>query len=356
MHAKAEEALRICLGQISFLKVANFKKKVVQDKYCFDFLFRISTPDHRKTFVAEIKNSGQPRMTREAVNQLLRYRKVMPQTELLFVAPYISSESARICEEDGVNYMDLAGNCLFKFDKVYIKNQGNPNPNSEKRELRSLYSPKATRILRMLLAHPQRGWKLQELSEESQVSLGQTSNVKKLLEDKEWLVKQEGGLQITFPEKLLEEWSSHYSYRQNSSHEYYSLRSAEEFEKFVAATLKKKKIPYAFTGFSAAARMAPMVRYKRVMFFVPEGCQDEALSLLELKEVADGANVSMLLPYDDGVFFDAREKDGLRIVSPIQTFLDLSSYRGRGEEAAQEILDKEIRPLWRHAKIISQKQ
>lgn len=343
---KVKQTIQSCLGQVPFLKTTEFKKNVIRGKYHFDFTLRILTPDYKKTLIGEIKISGQPRVVREAVNQLFRYREVMPQAGLIFVAPYVSMESAKICEQEGVSYVDFAGNCLLTFDSVYIKNQGNPNPFSEKRELRSLYSPRATRVLRALLAYPRKFWKLQELSEMAQVSLGQASNIKKILENKEWLVKQKEGLQITFPEKVLGEWVSHYHYRQNSLRECYSLRDAEEFEKFAAVTLKKKKITYAFTGFSAAARMASMVRYKRVMLFVPESYQDEALSLLELKEVSNGANVNLLSPYDNGVFFYATEKDGLSIVSPIQTFLDLSSYRGRGEEAAQEILDKEIRPLW----------
>lgn len=345
-QGKIEQTLRSCLGQVPFVKTTEFQRNVVQDKYQFDFTLRVLTPDYKKTLIGEIKPSGQPRVVRDAVNKLLLYREAMPQAGLIFVAPYVSNESAKICEQEGVSYMDFAGNCLLSFGGVYIKNQGCPNPFSEKRELRTLYSPKATRVLRTLLADPNRLWKLQELSEKAEVSLGQSSNVKRLLEDKEWFVKQKEGLKLTLPEKLLEEWISNYSYRQNPSRECYSLLDVEEFEKFVATTLKKKKIPYAFTGFSAAARIAPMVRYKRIMLFVPERYQDEALSLLELKEVTDGANVSILSPYDDGVFFDATEKDGIRIVSPIQAFLDLSNYRGRGEEAAQEILRKEIQPLW----------
>ena len=42
-------------------------------------------------------------------------------------------------------------------------------------------------MLRTLLAEPERGWKIKELAEAASVSLGQASNVKRLLEDREWL-------------------------------------------------------------------------------------------------------------------------------------------------------------------------
>jgi aminoglycoside/choline kinase family phosphotransferase len=59
--------------------------------------------------------------------------------------------------------------------------------------------------------------------------------------------------------------------------------------------------------------------------------------MLGWKPVTSGANVSLLVPYDEGVFFDIREMDGTQLVTPIQIFLDLQAYRNRGQEAAQAI-------------------
>jgi hypothetical protein len=53
-----------------------------------------------------------------------------------------------------------------------------------------------------------------------------------------------------------------------------------------------------------------------------------------------------MIPYDEGAFYGSRPIKGLRGASPIQVYLDLLTFRGRGEEAAKAILDKEIRPLW----------
>jgi hypothetical protein len=67
---------------------------------------------------------------------------------------------------------------------------------------------------------------------------------------------------------------------------------------------------------------------------------------LSLKEVSSGANVSLLTPYDDGVFYGFRDVNGSLIVSPVQAYLDVIGFRGRGEEAAQGLLDQVIRPSW----------
>ena len=104
-------------------------------------------------------------------------------------------------------------------------------------------------------------------------------------------------------------------------------------------------MPYAFTGFSAAARLAPTVRYQRVMAYV-DGDLTPVVTALSLKEVPSGANVTLLSPYDDGVFYGAAEVDGLRIASPVQVYLDLVGYRGRGEEAATFLLEQVIERTW----------
>ena len=62
--------------------------------------------------------------------------------------------------------------------------------------------------------------------------------------------------------------------------------------------------------------------------------------------MTSGANVMLLKPYDPGVFYGIQRMCGVPIVSPVQAYLDLKGYRGRGEEAADELLEKVLRPLW----------
>jgi len=56
--------------------------------------------------------------------------------------------------------------------------------------------------------------------------------------------------------------------------------------------------------------------------------------------------VSLLTPYDEGVFYATRDCEGIRVVSPIQLYLDLHGFRGRGEEAAKVLLEEVITPQW----------
>ncbi len=283
-------------------------------------------------------------MAHDAINQLIRYQNTYQDAYLIFMAPYISPQAAEICMKDGVGYLDFAGNCYLSFGQVYIEQTGKSNPFRTRRDLVSLFSPKSSRVLRVLLNNPGRVWKTQDLADEARVSLGRVANVKKLLLDREWITKQDG-FSLTAPWMLPEEWANTYTYRKNAVRNYYSLKSIQEIEENLTKVCCEKGIEYAMTGFSGVARFAPAVRYARIMAYVYNTKEDVA-SLLNLKEVESGANVTLLGPYDEGVFYGMQVIENITIVSPVQIYLDLKGYKGRGEEAAEVLLRDVIKPKW----------
>jgi hypothetical protein len=349
LDSRVREALSFCLEKVPFLKIKDIKQKASPEGARPDLVITLEVPAGIQTFVVEVRKTGQPRMAREAVNQLLRFSQTFPQAFLVFIAPYISPAAAEICEQAGVGYIDFSGNCRLCFQGVYIEKTGNPNIFSEKRDLRSLYSPKAENILRVLLSDLGRVWKIQELADAAGVSVGQVAKVKNLLINREWLSKADG-MALSEPDKLLSEWAENYNFRKNRLLDYYSLKSVSEIEFSLANLCKTKKLTYALTSFSGAARLAPAVRYQRVFAYVQETEEDVA-GMLNLKEVSSGANVSLLTPYDKGIFYGCRDIDDIRIASPIQIYLDLKTYRGRGEEAAEMLLEQVIRKKWQREKI-----
>ena len=339
---RIEEALLKSLGDIPFVKVES-ARELKTPWGIPDVIAKVQSPEGERILVVEAKTSGQPRLAREAINQLSRYKSKWKNAYGIFMAPYISPRSAEICSQEGIGYMDLAGNCYLSFDKIFIKKERPDNPFAQKRELRTLYSPKATRVLRVLLSNPRKRWKLIALAEEAQVSLGQVSNVKKLLMDREWIQASDEGFSLNTPQALLTEWSDNYSYRRNRIYEYYSLNRIEDIEVKLADTCRSEGITYAFTGFSAAERLSPAVRYQKVAAYVQDKIERVA-SLLNLKKVSTGSNISLWDPYDAGVFYACREIKGVQVVSPIQAYLDLKAFKGRGEEAANALLDELIKP------------
>jgi hypothetical protein len=307
-----------------------------------DWAGKLRVGDGEWIVVFECKQSGQPRLAREAVNAILRWTTRRPNAIGVFAAPYVSPEAADILQRENIGYVDLSGNCRLSFDQIYIRIEGRPNKFAQQRDLRSLYSPKAERVLRALLLEPKQGWKVKDLARAAGVSIGQASNVKKLLEDREWLRRGERGILLTEPGKLLEEWSENYSYRKNKSWDFYSRNDPSEIEAKIAIGCTDLGLDYALAGFSAASRLAPSVRHQRLAAYVSERI-DQVAERVGLKPVTSRPNVILFEPYDEGVLAGRRDVDDVRITSPIQTYLDLRQYRGRGEEAAEAVLREVIK-------------
>lgn len=345
IEIQALEALKTCLKRVPFLTVESVEQEPRTNDAQFDILARVRIAQEWQNIAVEVKGNGQPRIVRSAIFQLLRYREKNPDAYCVVIAPYISPQSAAICAKEDIGYIDLAGNCRLTFDKVYIEQEGKANPFAVKRDLRSLYSPKGERVLRVLLNDPKKAWRVQSLSAEAVVSLGQVSNVKRLLENREWLISTDAGLVLNAPDQLLTEWSENYNFSRNITRNYYTLKTMAEIEADLAECCMKKGISYALTGFSAAARYAPAVRYQRAMAYVGEKA-DKVTESLSLKEVSSGANMTLLYPYDEGVIYGSRLIDRIQVAMPVQVYLDLLSMKGRGEEAAAILLDEVIKKQW----------
>lgn len=347
---KAVEALEGCLSRVPSLKVRRVKARVAVRGLGFepDALLEARWDRRKATLVGEYKGVGQPRVAREAVNQLVRARAALGDAYGVFMAPYVSPAAAEVCAREGVGYVDLAGNCRLAFGPVFISREGRPNPFAERRDLRSLYSPRAERVLRVSLTDPRRRWKTRPLAREAEVSVGQVSKVRKLLDDREWLKEEATGVSLAEPGKLLAEWSGSYDPRRSEPTECYGLGEVAEIESKLADACRGRREPYAFTQFSAAARLAPSVRYRRAAVYVTAPAA-KVVRDAGLKPVDSGANVTIITPYDEGVYYGAREVGGARVVSPVQAYLDLRGVKGRGEEAAEFLLETEIRPAWQAA-------
>src|SRR3990172_8194918 len=142
----AIQALQDWLQKIPFIQVVRSVKQNQQPGGP-DFQANLRIGDRSIKLLVEVKSNGQPRLARQAAYELKNWITDHPDLYGIFIAPYISKDAATICQEEGIGYLDLAGNCHLSFDTVYIHQQGYPNPQVQRRDLRSLYSPKAERIL-----------------------------------------------------------------------------------------------------------------------------------------------------------------------------------------------------------------
>lgn len=301
----------------------------------------------RTELVVEVKGHGSPSAARLAASQLWALIRRRPGVYGVVGIAYASEETRRVCEEMEVGLIDLAGNCLLKFDDVYISIEGRPNPFKESRTLRSPFSKKSSRCARVLLQNPRGSWNPQTLAAEASVSIGLSYKFVKELVDRELLSYENDGPQLVVPdpEKLLKAWADGYSYRKSDIEDYYSPAGVETNEARLATYCAESRIRCAFTLTSGAARVAPALRYGRSFAYV-DADPDDVARALGWKPASTGANVTLLRPYDKGVFYAAQLLDGANVVCGTQLYVDLASYKGRGEEAAEAVLKQVLYKLW----------
>jgi hypothetical protein len=89
------------------------------------------------------------------------------------------------------------------------------------------------------------------------------------------------------------------------------------------------------------------VRYQKASLYVEPRKIGDVAEACSLRQVGSGETVELIEPYDEGVFYDQTRVEGVQIASPIQLYLDLRARPGRGEEAAETLLNETIRPSWK---------
>jgi len=223
--------------------------------------------------------------------------------------------------------------------------------------VRNIFQAKSSRIVRVLLTDPRRTWVLRELADEAQVSLGLAFYVTSALVEMGLGDRDERNRFIlTDPHRLIRQWAASYNYLfLNKFSEYYTFDT--EFDTFMSRfgkLLTPIKSKYALTLHAAAWLIAPYVKPTDFHIYLhPDIGKMQFPGLvrtLGISPVERSGNVKFVEPYDKGVFYSSRLVNGIRIVSPIQIYVDLLNHPGRGEEAAQKLLEK-INKEWSNGNV-----
>lgn len=259
----------------------------------------------------------------------------------ILIAPFISDSVAARCEEKHIGHLDLSGNCNIEFGGIWIERNGRPRKYKEQRGSKSLFTPKASRILRVLLQGPLESYLVNVLAFKAKVSLGHVSKVRRLLLNEDLAEETKAGIRIKDPDGILEQWVQEDSlHRRIEIREYSSLGSpatlAESLAVFCGenrATIKEGPL---FTLNFAAALRAPHNVANTVSAYLPEFPNDELLSSLHARSLpGGGGNLRIFVPDDYyGVGLGCRDVGGLRLVSDLQLYLDLQAGEPNGEEQA----------------------
>lgn len=262
----------------------------------------------------------------------------------VFMAPYISDESAGAMQEGKYSYMDLSGNCYILTRRIFLYISGQANKfivKKEKKNYLSKSSSAASAIIRTMLNTPQKQWQVITLAQESGKAIGTVSNVKGFLRDRDWIQDERTGFKLQNIKELLYAWAKDYHKKDARSYEFFSFETIPELEQKIAEWNVAHDNGAVLGGFSAAARYAPTVRYKKIDVYVEPQFFQEFVKDFDLQSVSSGGNVGITIPHDETPCMYAKMINDSYVTSPVQTIIDLLGNVRRGEEAADAIIMKE---------------
>lgn len=303
-----------------------------------------SLPNEEVRFYIEVKRSLHPHQVAGIADQ---YRQWLQGPEgtgrdlILVVAGDITRSSLDRCVELGVCVLAENGNGYVRFHRFMYKQfvpgkrmpaRGGPG---------SIFSAKASRLVRALLCRYPEPWDQSELAQVTGVSSGYVSSLVGKMLDADYIRRNRKKLRVVDPNRLLDDWASRYRfdrYRRSrfamSMSEY--LQGLRKFQQ----EMRRQSIRFAFTGWSAAYIISPYGTPDAIVAYVER--LTGGMPFRALHPVENQGNVLLLLPREEGVFQFAQEGEFGPMVADVQCYLDLLSLPGRAAEQAEVLREKRL--------------
>jgi hypothetical protein len=299
-----------------------------------DALLRLISPDGVEAVLpVEVKARLFPRDVPE-----LKRRVESPDGRLgLVMTEFLTLSTRRRLVEEGLNYLDLTGNVRLSIPRpgLFIETEGaTADPNPPEKVGRSLRGPKAGRVVRALCDFPP-PLAVSDLATKAGVDISYASRLV------EWLAREDlvtrasrGPVEGIDRPRMIRRWADDYSVlKSNTARSFLDPRG-------IANLLRRLPMSgsrYAVTGSLAANRLAPVAPARLAMVYLDD--PDAAASELGLTSTDAGANVMLLVPFDEVVFDRTRADEGVTYVAPSQAAVDLLTSPGRSPAEGEAVLE-----------------
>ena len=360
--------LRELLGGIPWLQHWNVEHYPQAQDAGFDLLATLPLPERKAVLCIvckkELRPSAFPSLAEKALSPPGRPRIVVPVLAMPFVTPRL----ADLCQQRGWSWYDLAGNCLIDVpNAVHLERHGCAPVHSRPRPVANLSTPEAGRIIRALLVPENAGRKWTQRSLEThfgeltrpvpEPSLGLVNKVVRYLHDEAFIeTLPEGVFRLRDPLKLLFAWRDAYRFNRHERLGYFTLLQGKKLRDALAKMDLEAGGFTVYAAFSAAEFQAPHVRQPKTWIYVGREYLGALGERIEAKPVDSGENVVVLIPEDDGVFYMADAgsvgEHRMACTNPVQTYVDLFYCGGRGQEAAEALLEQRLKPEWKQSRLL----
>lgn len=291
-------------------------------------------------FLVEFKASASAGPISEAAHQVQvsasqGRRGVIP----LVVVPFMGEVGRRVCEEAGVSWLDLSGNAHIIGEGLRVIVDGRPNKFRVVGRPANVFAPKSSRIVRWLLMNPEAAHTQRQLAQATGLDEGFVSRIVRRLEREGYVERNSrSAFRPKDPAMLLDAWREKYDFsRHTITRGSIAARSGDGLLHFVADTLSEQKLEYAASGLAAAWVFTRFAGFRLVTVYLAQAPSDSLLARLTFRADPRGANIWLVVPNDAGVFHGGIEKERIRLVHPVQTYLDLKDQPERATEAAERL-------------------
>jgi hypothetical protein len=268
----------------------------------------------------------------KTISQGLR-AQAAPQSKLGIVVQRLSSALLDACKEEGIAACDLHGNAWLRLPNIYIE-RWRAVRGEQRASSGTVFTAKASRIVRAFLAHYPHDWSQSRLAHETEVSKGYVSTLVSRMVKHGYVSNRVGLLYLEEPDRLLDDWLAHYRFdRHRKRHYTVSMRDYEEGLGKVSRQLSGEGVSFSFTGWTGAYLRAAHVSPPAIMAYVdvfPEGSG-------VLFPVEKSGTLVLMQPHDVGVSQFTNKSEFGNVVSDAQLYLDLCRMPGRAREQADAL-------------------
>lgn len=300
-----------------------------------------------RVFVAGVKGHFTGPRLLDAWQQANSWGPRVPGSQKVFllVVPYMTEAAREVASEHGINWIDLSGNAHIRARNLLIHVEGRPNQFVLRGRPSSVFERRSSRLVRLLIIQPGRTWSVTEAAKESGLDAGSVSRIATRLGDEGYVHRSgpRGNFVLREPLKLLEAWreaSDFGAHRVLKAH--VAARSGTECLKRISDELTNRQLQHAATGLAAAWQFDHFAMFRLTTVYVSKWPSTELLESIGAREQAEGANVWLTLPNDDGVFMGRRQVEGIWCVHPAQAWVDLKDQPERAPEASAHLKESPL--------------
>lgn len=289
-------------------------------------------------FIVDVK----PEITQGNKGIVLQQLKDASREEnlpVLLITKYIPSAIAKSFVEEGINYIDAAGNCNIQHNNILLIIEGKKIERLPKTNQPRAFQEAGIKLIYSLLVNPDNINKsFRELSELAHISLGSVSAIVQELVDSKFLLKTKNKKVLKNKIDLLKRWVIAYNdvFRPKLFVKRMNFINKSEYSNWSSLDLSSVSEKTVWGGECAASIITQNLTPSNFTIYTDTTWQSVGKSLRLIPD--DNGKIEILR-----LFYDIEEGN---IVSPLLTYADLmGSGDSRNIETAEIILNNELQYL-----------